>query len=302
MLNILNYLRRPEYLFRPRQVLRRFRRIWRPVQAEEVVELPWGAQVKVRPNENIGSEIYYYGIFDRVVPESIYRLTDKNELTIEVGANIGQNCSLMAFQASSGGRVIAFEPHPEIFQELKANANRWPEKTRRNLQLENVALGETAGEAWLTNGSEFEHNRGSAALSDSAPANNRGFKVNLRQLDDYLRETESVGACKIDVEGHELSVLKGATRALSRKAIREIIFEDFSPMFSPTAQFLQKHGFTIFRLIASWWKPVLVEVHPEAKPEKGFSYNYLATLDPQRAKTRFATGGWRCLMFRRQNQ
>ena len=267
-----------------------------------MVELPWGAQVKVRPNENIGSAIYYYGIFDRVVPEAIFRLTGKNELTIEVGANIGQNCSLMAFQASSGGRVIAFEPHPEIFEELKTNANRWPEKARRNLQLENIALGETAGEAWLANGSEFEHNRGSAALSDSIPANHHGFKVKLRRLDDYIQETESVGVCKIDVEGHELSVVKGAERALSRKAIRDIIFEDFSPMFSPTAQLLQKHGFTIFQLIATWWKPALAEVHPEAKPEKGFSHNYLATLDPQRAKTRFAAGGWRCLMFRGQNQ
>lgn len=302
MLNILNYLKRPEYVFQPRQVLRRFRRLRRPPQAEEVIELPWGAQVKVRPNENIGSEIYYYGIFDRVVPEAIYRLTDKNELSIEVGANIGQNCSLMAFQASSGGRVIAFEPHPEIFEELKANASRWPERTRRNLQLENIALGETAGEAWLNNGSEFEHNRGSAALCDSTSANSRAFKVTLKQLDDYIRDTETVGVCKIDVEGHELSVLKGAQRALSRRAIRDIIFEDFSPMFSPTAQLLQKHGFTIFQLIASWWKPDLMEVHPAAKPEKGFSYNYLATLDPQRAKARFAGGGWRCLMCRRQNR
>jgi FkbM family methyltransferase len=298
MLNIFKYLRRPEYLFRPRQVLRRIRRIWRPVRAEELVELPWGAQVTVRPNENIGSEIYYYGIFDRVVPEAIYRLADKNELSLDVGANIGQNCSLMAFRACSGGRVIAFEPHPEIFGELKANAGRWPEKIRRNLQLENFALGEIAGETWLTNGSEFEHNRGSATLCDSTSPNSRAFKVNLRQLDDYIRETETVGVCKIDVEGHELSVLKGATRALRRKAIRDIIFEDFSQMLSPTAQFLQKHGFTIFQLIPSWWRPVLAEVLSEGKPKKDFSCNYLATLDPQRAATRFIAGGWHCLTGR----
>jgi len=302
MLNILNYLNRPEYVFRPRQVLRRIRRMWRAPQAEEVVKLPWGADVKIRPNENIGSEIYHYGIFDRVVPEAIYRLADQNELAIEVGANIGQNCSLMAFRTTPRGRVIAFEPHPEIFEELKANANQWPESTRQNIQLENIALGETSGEAWLRNGSEFEHNRGSAALGDPASENHRAFKVNLRPLDDYIRPTETVGVCKIDVEGHELSVLKGAARALARRAIRDIIFEDFSPMFSPTAQFLQKHNFTLFQLVASWWKPVLVEARAGVAPAKGFSFNYLATLDPQRATQRFQPGGWRCLTCPRSNQ
>ena len=260
MLNIFNYLTRPEYVFRPRQVLRRFARVGKLPPAEDITELPWGARVKVRPSENIGSEIYYYGIFDRVVPETIYRLTDKNEFAIEVGANIGQNCSLMAFRTAPEGRVIAFEPHPEIFEELKANMSRWPEKAKRNIQLENFALGETAGEGWLTNGPEFGHNRGSAALCDSVSEGGGAFKVRLRQLDEYIREAEKIGVCKIDVEGHELSVLTGAERALSRNAIRDIIFEDFSPMFSPTAQFLQKHGFTIFQLIATWWKPRLAEI------------------------------------------
>src|SRR4051812_615162 len=98
MPNILNYLRRPEYVFRPRQVWRRFRRLGTSPQAVEKVTLPWGAAVNVRPNENVGSGIYYYGIFDRIVPETIYRLADSNELSMEVGANIGQNCSLMAFK------------------------------------------------------------------------------------------------------------------------------------------------------------------------------------------------------------
>jgi FkbM family methyltransferase len=202
----------------------------------------------------------------------------------------------MAFKTAPAGRVIAFEPHPEIFEELKVNVGRWPETIRRNIQLENFALGEIAAEAWMSNGPEFGHNRGSAALCDPASGSSAAFKVNLRQMDSYIREGERVGVCKIDVEGHELSVLKGAERALSRKAIRDIIFEDFSPMLSPAAQFLQNHQFTIFQLIAGWWKPRLAEVHPGSKPETGFTYNYLATLDPQRAKKRFQTGGWQCLM------
>src|SRR5579872_1276544 len=121
MPNIFNFLKRPEYVLRPHQALRRLRRFRRPAQVKEVVELPWGALVIVHPRENVGSDIFHYGIFDRIVPEAIYRLAADGEWAMEVGANIGQNCSLMAYRTGPGGRVIAFEPHPEIFQELKGN-------------------------------------------------------------------------------------------------------------------------------------------------------------------------------------
>jgi FkbM family methyltransferase len=298
MPNIFNYLKRPEYVFRPRQVLRRFGRFGKAPEAREVVELPWGASVKVHPRENVGSDIFHYGIFDRIVPEAIYRLADQGEWAVEIGANIGQNCSLMAYRTGSDGRVIAFEPHPEIFQELKGNLALWPEIIQRTIQLENVALGESSGEAWLGDGLEFDHNRGSASLCDPAAVSGRTFKVTLRQLDEYLPEPAKVGVCKIDVEGHELSVLKGASRALRRGAIRDVIFEDFTGMPSPVGTLLQEHRYTVFQLTASWWKPLLSEVRPGVKPPEGFSFNYLATLDPERVKSKFQAGGWRCLTCR----
>lgn len=298
MPNILNYFKRPEYVFRPRQALLRFRRFGKPAQAKEIVELPWGASVTVHPRENVGSDIFHYGIFDRIVPEAIYRLAEEGEWAMEVGANIGQNCSLMAYRTGPRGRVIAFEPHPEIFQELKSNLALWPEKIRASIQLENVALGETSGEAWLGDGSDFDHNRGSASLCDPETTSGRTFKVNLRRLDEYLPESAKVGVCKIDVEGHELSVLKGASRALGRGAIRDLIFEDFTDMPSPVGTFLQEHRYTLFQLTAAWWRPLLSEVRPGVKAPEGFSFNYLATLEPERAKSKFQAGGWRCLTCR----
>ncbi len=191
-------------------------------------------------------------------------------------------------------------PHPEIFAELKSNANLWPEKIKRNLQLENVAVGDVTGEALLTDGSYFGHNRGTASLVDRdvGPAPSRRHKVIVRRLDEYLPTPMKVGVCKIDVEGHELAVLKGAEQTLSRRAIRDILFEDFSPTPSPVVELLQKNGFTVFQLTASWWKPLLTEVMAGINPPEGFSHNYLASLDPQRVKDRFQPGGWRCLMCR----
>ena len=133
-------------------------------------------------------------------------------------------------------------------------------------------------------------------LAELPPHSLRKIKVPTMRPDQMA--LGDVGFVKIDVEGHELSVLKGAERALARHAIRDIIFEDFQPMLSPTAEYLKNSGFALFQLVASWWKPFLKEVHPGMKPATGSSYNYLATLDPKRANKRFQSGGWHCLSAR----
>lgn len=264
------------------------------------VNLPWGTPLKVRTGDVVGSEIFYYGLFDRIVPEAIYRLLDAGEFAVDAGANIGQNCSLMAAKTGERGRVVAFEPHPEIFEELKFNLSLWPEWMRRNVQLENSAVGEIPAEAWLVDGSYFHDNRGSASLCRDNPetAESRKYKVKVRSLDEFISAPATVGVCKIDVEGHELAALKGAEQALSRRAIRDIVFEDFSPAPSPVAEFLRKHQYTVFQMHPSWWRPNLSTIGPGQNLPTNFSYNYLATLEPQRAKNRFRSGGWHCLMFR----
>ena len=55
--------------------------------------------------------------FDLISCEAIWRLLDEGELALDVGANIGYMTSLMAARLGKNGRVIAFEPHPVLFQE-----------------------------------------------------------------------------------------------------------------------------------------------------------------------------------------
>src|SRR5687768_2754178 len=57
MLNPINFVRTPEYLFNPKQALQRFRRLWHRQHAQELVRLPWGAVLQVHPAENIGRSL-----------------------------------------------------------------------------------------------------------------------------------------------------------------------------------------------------------------------------------------------------
>ena len=294
--NPIKFVSKPEYFFRPSQVFRRLSRIGRPVPPHAAVRLPWGAVVQVHTGENVGSDIYHYGIFDKIVPEAIWRLLDPGETAFDVGANIGQNSSVMAARAGSNGRVIAYEPHPEIFQELKSNHERQADFAAAPVQLENIALGATTVTALLTEGDEFSHNRGSASLQNEA-GGRKGIQVSVRRLDDFLKDVKQVGVCKIDVEGHELGVLQGAEKTLKRRGIRDIVFEDFNPKPSPVTIFLEQHGFTLFELHDTWLKPRLAPLNvslPVTRP--GFSSNYLATLDAPRAVARFRSAGWHCLL------
>lgn len=260
--------------------------------------MPWGAKIRVDPIENVGCEIHNYGIFDKIVLECIARLLDLGETSMEISANIGQDCLPIAAITVSLGHVIAFEPHPEIFKELEFNCVNSLKGKWARMQLEALPLFDISGEHNLFTSEGIETNRGSASLQQ---AKNRqtATKVNGRPRDDYVNQSAKVHVYKIDVEGCELNVMPGGQRALGNKVFRDIIFEDFSPQPSSVTLFLQAFGFTIFELHQAWLQPHLRPIPFSGfYGTKGSYYNFLATLEPARAIERFRVTGWHCFRSR----
>lgn len=297
-MNIFKPFATPEYLFRPRQILHRLKwAISKPVFQEfETVRLPWGALFRVRPREVIGSGIWCYGIFDLVVAEAIARLLDSGDTALDIGANIGQMTSLMQHRAGPHGKVIAFEPHPELFAELTHNLRVLPEASRLAFtELHNLALSDAEGEVALDVGKAWASNRGMSRIDPEAHGPGI-LRVKRTTLDSSMPSAAQIQVCKIDVEGHELNVLEGASRLLQQRRIRDLVFEDFQSYPSPVHKLLLDSGFTLFALHTRVRKPLLL---PAAKPGSQFrprdGANYLATLEPRRALDRFKGYGWRAL-------
>jgi FkbM family methyltransferase len=115
---------------------------------------------------------------------------------VDVGANVGAY-SLRA--ASRGMKVYGFEPHPGNVKVLRRNA----EANHLSIDLFEYALGSSEGEVKLSK---------MGAISRITEGD--GIPVKIRTLDSF--DLPAADLMKVDVEGHELEVLKGAMKTLER--------------------------------------------------------------------------------------
>lgn len=134
-------------------------------------------------------------------------LAKPSGLAIDVGANKGVYLTHMSRHF---GRVVAFEPNPELARYLSRAAPR-------NAEVIGVALSSAEGTAVLSMPRRMNE-LGSLSVKAEGGALDT-YKVPLRTLDSF--GFDAVDLIKIDVEGHEHDMLKGAmsTIARSRPAI-----------------------------------------------------------------------------------
>ena len=163
------------------------------------------------------------------------------DVAVDIGANIGNLALIAASMVRPGGRVIAVEPHPRIFNFLKTNL---VDNAATNVVAHNVAVGAETGEVKFTNRHSDDMN-GVSTTGD--------LVVPVKRLDDLLADVNKISLLKIDVEGYELFVVKGARETLARTDC--VYFESFEPVFNTFGYStrdllteLRNSGFSIMRI------------------------------------------------------
>lgn len=288
----------PPYFFQPLQIVKRLRLeyLWRS-KREAFVELPWGLVIKINPHDTIGYDIASQGLYEIGVTETLWRLTESGDLVIDAGANIGYTASILGRRVGPKGKVICFEPHPEVFDSLKENVDVWKKDSRcGSFVLYQAALGAENGRASLRTNNWFLSNRGTAWVSSKVEATPglRTVDVPIQNLDSLLGEDETIGVLKMDVQGSELGVLQGMTRLLRRHAVRDIVFEEERTFPAPTHEYIKSQGYSVFGLQECFaGVHCLPDAPPIVDPVIGPVPNYLATMDPERAKARLGPMIWR---------
>jgi FkbM family methyltransferase len=175
--------------------------------------------------EGIDLAIYLFGKFERETASAIYRLLNQGDVVLDIGANIGAHTLPMARCVGASGKVFAFEPTEFAFRKLQRNValNAGIESC---IVLEQIMLGETSHanipdriySSWpLTDASHLhEKHRGQLMPTTGAW---------VSSIDDYVRNARihRVDLIKIDVDGCECAVLKGADSTLKRSRPRILI-------------------------------------------------------------------------------
>jgi FkbM family methyltransferase len=285
---------KPQYVLHPLRALRRAGRLVSkpPVGAPpRVARLPWGLELKVLQSDAIGYSILVGRVFDPAVTETLHRLIDPGDTVVDVGANVGYLTSLAAVRAGPGGRVIAVEPHPAVFELLQSNVSSWDGELAP-IELQQLALSDRSATGTIVAGPLFEHNMGLAKIGEGRAADGEhSHDVRLERLDELLEQT-TIGLLKVDVEGHETEVLRGATGLLERGLVRDIVFEDHHDYPSEATALVEQAGYHLVSLANDLGGLRLREPRQRGPAPAWPGPSYLATREPERSAGRLRARGW----------
>jgi FkbM family methyltransferase len=143
----------------------------------------------------------------------------EGDIALDIGAYCGAYSILMAARCGQGGQVVAFEPDPYARELLLENIGLNPGIKRPT--IENCACSDEIGQATLfSRKGNSQSSLARSAVEFCPTHHSEEIRVSTVTLDSYLSERHLSGprCVKIDAEGAEIRILKGATRVLASDA------------------------------------------------------------------------------------
>ncbi len=213
--------------------------IWRlPFNRSKVfsIKIFPGKKIKYQRKGDIGELLYKHEFlvgrkksFEYHTLEMFNSMVKPGDVILDIGANTGMYSIFLSGIIGESGKIYAFEPDTETFQILLDNLkiNSCSNVTAFNLALSDKEstiemISEATNDAHLKTGDAFRYIK---EVTDGEP-NPGGKSMKAVRLDgmNEIRNSEKINFLKVDVEGAELLVFKGAAETL-RRFKPTIIFE-----------------------------------------------------------------------------
>jgi FkbM family methyltransferase len=214
-----------------------------------------GDQFDVDLSSFLEWQLWAFGGYEQHFAELFRCLVSPGDRCVDVGANIGVHTVRLAKLAGSGGSVIAIEPDPGLAGRARRNIAL---NGLGNARVINAAASDQAGETVLYRPGTADTNRARASLLRHSYLTGTAITVPVvtvdnvcvdRACDDAVPVTR-VAVIKVDVEGHESAVVRGAARVIDRDA-PAVIFEYAPQLLDDASQtpfsWLAERGYEMFR-------------------------------------------------------
>jgi FkbM family methyltransferase len=215
-----------------------------------------GMKMQLDPYDQVSHTILKTGGWEPESLQAVANHLSPNGTFIDVGAHIGYYSLKAAGMVGRNGHVLAIEPNPQTLPKLRGNIEA---SDARTVSVWPVACAES--ESTLQLYAAPRSNTGESSLSkENASQEGSGvtaYSVRARPLDAIVKEAklERVDMIKIDVEGAEYEVLKGAGQTLTE--YRPVLIIELEPSqlkslgtsVEQIKEFLAAHGYTSSRRV-----------------------------------------------------
>lgn len=163
-------------------------------------------QLDLKGGQFIPNRIFYeHNYFEIDTLEKVAKYIPREAVCLDIGANIG-NHTLYFVKEAGAKKVYSFEPVTDTFQILKKNMEL--------NHLENQVVCYNAGCGEKASKGTIDHYDKNDAGSTSLKVTDTG-NIDIIRIDD-IELDDKVDFIKIDVEGFEQQVIKGATTLITR--------------------------------------------------------------------------------------
>lgn len=167
--------------------------------------------------------LFFYGYYEPEIVHLIKRLFRPGFVAFDVGANIGCHTLIMS-SCAGGGKVVAVEPHPAIFERLIENIQL---NRLNNIKPLQCAFSDKHERLTLYAPEESDCNKAKSSFyPDTVSMYPVKIDVEVNTLDEIMLQESynKLDFLKIDTEGHEFNVLLGAEDSI-KKYRPYIVFE-----------------------------------------------------------------------------
>lgn len=174
-------------------------------------KLFFGEEMRVVTDELVSKALISFSYTEQALTALIVKMVKGDSVFMDIGTHFGYEALLVSQIVEAGkGRIFCFEPNPYSYRIAEFNLKRYPQ-----IELVNAGISSSSGNGFLEKTSA--DNVAFAKLSTEG--NNDSYAVQLVSLNDFCdsHKIKEIDFVKVDVEGHEMDILKGMGGVLKKQ-------------------------------------------------------------------------------------